>query len=85
MKVRLPRHPAAYVADLPEPARLELYDRACFLNGLDLADLIFALELTFTNTGPVATFTVQETLDLDGRLVKVKKRVVLPSRPLSPF
>ncbi len=80
MKVRLPRHPAAYVANLAEPVKLELYDRACFLNGVDLADLIFALELQFKGGFTTATFTLQETLDFDGRLVKVAKRVTLPSQ-----
>lgn len=80
MRVRLPRHPAAYVAELPEPVRLELYDKACYLNGVDLADLMFALELTFVGTGTVGTFTLQETLNQDGRLVKIKKQVVLPAK-----
>jgi hypothetical protein len=80
-KVRLPKYPAAYIKQMPEPVRVGLYDKACFLNGLDLADVIIGYTLENVGGHASITFEVFETTASDARLVKVKKAVALPHAP----
>ncbi len=80
-KVRLPKYPAAYIKQMPEPVTLGLYDKASFLNGVDLGDVVMSLELSVMASKAVGTFEVFETTASDSRLVKVKKAVSLPHAP----
>jgi hypothetical protein len=81
IKVRLPKYPAAYIKQLPEPVKLNLYDTACYLNGVDLADVVKGLEISRVGDKTYCTFEVFESLEVTTRLVKVKKAITLPHAP----